>query len=275
MNSNLLNNLNSPECIKASDIANWLLACGISSITTDGLSAMLGIPVNQVPQRMASLKRRGRIVTPAEGLWIPVPPEYSTWGAPPAIEIIDSIMRHMNTEYYVGWLSAADLHGAAHHAPQVFQVATSRAIRAREVGRSRFKFYQRAHIGHVTLMKVETRSGMASVASRETTLMDVANDIAIVGGIDNTANIIIELCDTTEPDIEALVALSEYYPVAAARRLGYLMETFTEVSGLEKLFGAIAKRRAALSLLDPQAGHRGLINMVWKIRINREVSPDV
>ena len=63
--------------------------------------------------------------------------------------------------------------------------------------------------------------------------MDVANDIAIVGGIDNTANLIIELCDTTEPDIEALVALSEYYPVAAARRLGYLMETFTEVSGLE------------------------------------------
>ena len=263
------------ERIKASDSINWLLSRGISSITTEEFAALLGIPKSHVPQRMAALKRRNAIISPAKGLWVPVPPEYMTWGAPPAIDIIDALMRHLNTDYYIGWLSAAELHGASHHAPQVFQVATSRATRARVAGRSCFRFFHRAHISHVSLIHQETRSGRVNISSRETTLLDAANDIGIVGGIDNAANLIIELCETETPDIDAIVDLSAHYPVAAPRRLGFFMESYTDVSGLEKLKAACVKRNTALSVLDPQAGHSGAVNTGWNIRINREVSPDV
>ena len=275
MNNTIVDQLNNAGSIKASESVNWLLAHGISSISTDELAALLDIPKNHVPQRMVALKRRREIVSPAQGLWVPVPPEYMTWGAPPAIDVIDSLMRHLKTDYYIGWLSAAELHGASHHAPQVFQVATSRAIRARTAGRSRFQFFHREHIKHVSLIQIETKSGMVPVSSKEATLLDVANDIGIVGGIDNAANLIIEISEASDLDMEAIVALSELYSVTAARRLGFLLESFEEVSGLDKLREACSKRNAASSILDPQSESIGAVDSRWNIKINREVSPDI
>jgi hypothetical protein len=128
MNNTLLEKNKNSTQIKASNSASWLLSQGISSITTAELVELLGIPQNHIPSRMAALKRRNEIISPAHGLWIPVLPEYITWGAPPAIDIIDALMRHLGTHYYVGWLSAAQLHGASHQAPQVFQAATSKMV---------------------------------------------------------------------------------------------------------------------------------------------------
>jgi predicted transcriptional regulator of viral defense system len=275
MNNDMLNQHRKTERIKASECANWLLSHGISAVTTVELAALLGIPKTHVPQRMASLKRKNEIISPVEGLWIPVPPEYLTWGAPPAIEIIDAIMQHLGISYYVGWLSAAELHGASHHAPQVFQVATSRALRARTSGRSRFQFYHRARIKQVLLTQIDTRSGKVPVSSKETTMLDVANDIRLVGGIDNAANLIIELCENIKPDIDALVTLSKLYPITAVRRLGFLMDSYADVSGLGKLKDMCFKRAKVLSLLDPQSGNSGTANTEWSIRVNREVSPDI
>ena len=275
MNNDIASQLENTGRIKASESASWLLAHGISSITTDDLAALLGIPKNHVPQRMASLKRRNEIVTPAQGLWVPVPPEFMTWGAPQAIDIINALMQHLNVAYYIGWLSAAELLGASHHAAQVFQVATSRAIRARTVGRSRFQFFHREHIHQVSLIQTETKSGLVPVSSREITLLDVSSDIGIVGGINNAANLVIELCEASEPDIDVLTALSTHYPVTASRRLGFLIENFTETSGLTTLKMACDKRNASTSLLDPLAESSGYIDEGWNIRINREVAPDV
>jgi hypothetical protein len=36
-------------------------------------------------------------------------------------------------------------------------------------------------------------------------MLDIVNDIGIVGGIDNAANLIIELCETNQPDINVLL----------------------------------------------------------------------
>jgi len=263
------------ESLKASDIPKWLLARGISSVSTDDLADLLGIPKNHVPQRMASLRRKNEIISPAHGLWIPIPPEYMTWGAPPAIDIIDILMRHLNVEYYIGWLSAAAIHGASHHAPQVFQAAVSRSIRQKNIGRSKLQFFYREHIKKISLIKIDSKNGTVPVSSRESTLLDIANDIKIVGGINNAANLVIELCEAEKPDIAAVIKVADQYPVTAVRRLGFLMETFTSIPGLSKLEKHCERRKTAISILDPQAQSTGTINTKWNIKINREVSPDV
>ncbi|MDR0221390.1 MAG: type IV toxin-antitoxin system AbiEi family antitoxin, partial [Lachnospiraceae bacterium] len=182
------------ERIKAAELARWLLSRGVSSVTTADIAALLAVPMNQVPQRLAPLKKRGEIVLLAHGLWAPVPPEYLTWGAPPAMDVVDALMRHFALDYYVGWLSAAALHGASHHAPQVFQVAVSRAVRAKTIGRSEFRFFQRSHVRLVAIDEMESRNGAVRVSNRETTMLDIASDIGYVGGIDNAANLITEMC---------------------------------------------------------------------------------
>jgi len=263
------------ESLKASDLPKYLLAHGVSSISTDELAALLGIPKNHVPQRMASLRRKNEIISPAHGLWIPIPPEYMTWGAPPAIDIIDILMKHSKVNYYIGWLSAAEFHGASHHAPQVFQVAVSRSIRQKIIGRSKLQFFRRENIKIIPIIKIESKSGTVQVSSRESTLLDIANDIKIVGGIDNAANLIIELCEAEKPDIAVVIKIADNYPVTAVRRLGFLMETFTNILDLSKLEKYCDRRKTVISILDPQVQSTGFINTKWNIKINREVSPDV
>ena len=48
---------------------------------------------------------------------------------------IDDLMRFHHVPYYVGLLSAAALHGAAHQQPQEFQVVSGAVLRPLTVGR--------------------------------------------------------------------------------------------------------------------------------------------
>jgi predicted transcriptional regulator of viral defense system len=275
MNSVKQNHQKHNERIKATELATWLLSRGVSSATTDDIAALLTIPKNQVPQRLAPLKKRGELVALANGLWAPVPPEYLTWGAPPAVDIIDALMNYLSLDYYVGWLSAAALHGASHHAPQVFQVAVSRAVRAKTIGRSKLQFYQRNRLHLVALTKTESKNGAVLISNKETTMLDIASDIGYVGGISNAANLIIEMCEAGVPDLYAITALSSHYPTSAIRRLGYLMERFADVPGWEQLKVISDQRSATVSLLDPLSANLGVIDRNWMLKINQEVDPDV
>jgi predicted transcriptional regulator of viral defense system len=260
--------------IKAKELPAWLLSNGISSATTAQIVDWLHIPINHVPQRLAPLQKRGLMVSPARGLWMPVSPEFISWGAPPAIEVIDQTMKYLGTDYYIGWLSAAALYGATHHAPQVFQVATSRTIRDRNVGRSKMQFYLRSHIGSVPVIYRETRSGTATVSAPETTLLDITSDLPIAGGINNVANIVIELCEENPPDMELLVAVAALYPTSTIRRLGWLLENYTDVSGTDCLYSLSESAKKNPSKLLPTAKAENLDNR-WNLFINTQVEVDI
>jgi predicted transcriptional regulator of viral defense system len=197
------------------------------------------------------------------------------WGAPPAIDIIDAIMRHTKIDYYVGWLSAASLLGASHHAPQVFQVATSKKIRNRTIGRSKFQFYHREHVECLPIITNTTNSGSVKISSVETTMLDIANNVIIVGGIDNLANLIIELCESNTLNSTLLAIISKYYPTSTIRRLGYLIEHFVGTNLSDELIKISDDRQTSNSILDPHSTNIGIVNNRWKLKVNREVEPDV
>ena len=64
-------------------------------------------------------------------------------GAPPPSWYIDDLMRNEGRPYYVGLLSAAELHGASHQAVMEFQVVTDKQMPELHVGRSRIAFCYR------------------------------------------------------------------------------------------------------------------------------------
>ena len=68
--------------VRASELPDWALSYGVTSFTTQEVSHLCGVPVNQVLQRLVSLRRRSLVFSPARGLWVPVPAEYRTRGAP-------------------------------------------------------------------------------------------------------------------------------------------------------------------------------------------------
>lgn len=268
-------NLQAEASPRAPQLADWALSQGITALTTLQIANLLSIPADQVRRRLHAPMKRSEWVTPTRGLWIPVAPEYRTWGAPPGIEIVDQIMLHRGINYYVGWLSAAALLGASHQAPQEFQVAVDRQIRNRGLGRTRFVFVQR-ELNDLPTWSHLTRTGYARVSTAELTLLDVAADIERVGGIDNAATVILELVENNEIDWVTLAKLSERYPASAARRVGFLIEQLGNQveSELEPLRLRAKDAAATASILDPLSVARGPLDSSWMIRVNSEVQEE-
>lgn len=261
--------------MRAPSLADWALSRGLSAFTTDELADALAVPADQVRRRLHAPTRRHEWVSPARGLWMPVSPEHRTWGAPPGLDVIDRLADHLRFSYYVGWLSAAALHGAAHQAPQVFQVAVPRQVRDRAVGRTRFQFRRRNHVEAVATQPWPTRSGDARVSTPEVTALDVAADAAIAGGIDNAATVMVELGEGEAFSVDRLVSAAPQFPVAAVRRLGWVLETLGERDDMEPLHEAALQGPGTPARLDPSGDLVGPLDVRWNVRVNRDVEPDL
>ena len=64
--------------LRASGLSTWMLSHGVTSMRTDEIASLLSIPPEQVRTRLAAQRKAGAIVSPARGLWVPVPPERTT-----------------------------------------------------------------------------------------------------------------------------------------------------------------------------------------------------
>lgn len=235
---------------------------------------LCGLPANQVSQRMAPLRKGAKLFSPARGLWVPIPPEYRTWGAPDPMRYIDDMMAHLGAGYLVGWLTAAGRHGAGHHAAQVFQVATTKMVRARTFGRSRLEFYQRGYVGSASQSAELLRKTGVRVASPGTTMLMLAADPGICGGISNVANLVVELAEEHPGFGVEAAAEASLFPDSAARRLGWLLDAFGEGAP-----GEVAAYCASLgsepSFLSPFSARVGKLDSKWRIVVNEEVDPDI
>jgi predicted transcriptional regulator of viral defense system len=200
-----------------------------------------------------------------------VAPEFRAWGGAPAIEFVDALAKHLGVGYYVGWLAAAELHGAAHHAPQVTQVAVSRLVRDRRVGRARLSFHTRPNLHRLASQQAMARSGRYTVSTPETTAFDIAADIDLAGGLDNAATVISDLATETGLDQTKLVELARFYPVAAARRVGWIVENFTECGPLDALVALAKTVSDHPARLHPALSLAGPLDRRWNLRLNKDV----
>jgi predicted transcriptional regulator of viral defense system len=255
-------------------LADWALARGIAHLTADEIAAILSLPVAQVRVRLRAPAQRGEWVSPMKGLWIPVPPEYRMWGAPPGIEIVAAMMAYTSVQYYVGWLAAAELHGAAHQAPQVFQVATSNDVRGRQVGRTRFEFFTRSALARVPVESRATRTGPVQVSTLHATMLDVATDVGVAAGMNNAATVVVELAEQDGFDAGTLVEVAREYPAATLQRIGSLLERFSDVD-LGPIEDAVRNRHFGQARLDPSRRMVGPLDNRWNVRLNTTVEPDL
>lgn len=260
---------------RSAQLADWALSRGRSALSTEELAELLAVPVGQVSQRLAAAVDRREWVSPTRGLWIPVPPDFRAWGAPPGLEIIDQMAGFLDVDYYVGWLSAAALYGAAHHAPATFQVAVSRHVRDRQVGRTRFEFRIRPDAGRTPIQPRETRAGSAQVSTPEATALDLARDVRFAGGIDNVATVIVELDEETKLDAGVLATQAAHAPAAAARRLGWILEKFGGRDDLDVFRSVALAGPATAARVDPTGTLTGPLEHRWNVRVNRDVEPDL
>lgn len=213
--------------------------------------------------------------SPARGLYVAIPPEYRSWGVVPAQWWVDPMMGHLGRNYYVGLLTAAAIHGAAHQAPQVFQVIVDEQLADRDIHRVRVRFHVSAALPHLpagAVERVTTETGSMAVSSRELTAVDLVASPTLAGGLDNVATVLTELVDL---DTDVLASIGSLYPRSVIRRLGWLLDEVVGMSPLESLQRLAAPGTGNVTPLDVHAASPGQRSDTWAVLVNTSVEPDV
>ena len=202
-------------------IADWA-ARGHYHFTSSELRSALGVSEAAARQALSRLAAKGEIASPARGFYVIVPPEYRRLGCLPADQFIPALMKHRSARYYVGLLSAAQYHGAAHHRPQEFQVVLERNRPAIVCGAVRVAFVARRELAAVPVERFNNPRGTVVVSTAEATAVDLVGYMHRAGGVDRVAGVLLELGDDIDP--KRLVEASQSASILWAQRLGYLLE---------------------------------------------------
>ncbi len=217
------------------------------------------------------LSKAGRVISPRRGFYVVVPPEYRAAGSIPPSWFVRDLMAYLDRPYYVGLLSAAALHGAAHQSPQEFQVVTDRPLLPIKVGRALILFVKKAHLVRTPTVGIKTPTGEIRVSTPEATALDLVRYPEHAGFLSNVATVLGELAERL--DARALVrAVEADSELAYAQRLGYLLERIgcAELAvPLAEWLDAKAPRVVPLRPDRPTAGVPRAAR--WRVAVNEEV----
>jgi len=220
------------------------------------------------------LQKRGRVVSPRRGFYVVVPEEYKHTGAPPPAWFIDALMKDWQSDYYVGLLSAAEIHGAAHQRPQEFQVMCDRAHRTIDISRYRIHFFKKWNLSEVPVINHKTPTGFMKVSTPEATALDLVRYYQDVGYYGNVATVLSELANTMKA--QSLVSAAKSgVELAVVQRLGYLLELVEKHKLADSLHDWLStKSPRVTSLRTDLDSKESPLNRRWLLHINEHVEAD-
>ncbi len=260
--------------VSASDYIQDLQARGRYSFTSEEVVRALGRSLIATRAALRRLKEKGAIAVPYRGFHVIVPPEYRKLGCLPADQFIPDLMEHLGTPYYVGLLSAAAYHGAAHQAPMVFQVIVPKARRNIECGSVRVQFIARSDMVATSTVERNTVRGVLRIASPEATALEIVGYPEHCGRIDNVATVLAELAETMNGD--RLAKEAHRAPLSWVQRLGYLLCLVDADELAGRLDEVVAERDAFTVALAPWKDVSGAPrDPRWRVAVNVVVEPDL
>jgi predicted transcriptional regulator of viral defense system len=256
---------------RARDYVEGLLGRGRRTFTRTQAERALRSSSAGTYQALRRLQKDGWLAMPRRGFYLIVDPEHRQLGALPPTSWIDDLMRFHEVPYYVGLLSAAALHGAAHQQPQEFQVVAGAILRPLTVGRVRIRFFFRRQMAVAVTEKVKTSSGYIPVSTPEMTAYDLVRYRKGAGSIDHVATIISELAERLDSKrLLTIATKGEEIPVV--QRLGYLLERTGHADLARVLLAFVDKRKPKMVALEPRSSE-GVSerDRRWRILVNTTI----
>jgi predicted transcriptional regulator of viral defense system len=254
---------------------NTIRAKGRYSFSLEELLNEFQVSYQTLVQRLYHLKQKKKIAQIRRGFYVIIPPEYKVLGTLPPDLFIDAMMRYLNKEYYVGLLSAAALHGAAHQQPTTFFIM-SEFPSPRNINNKKEKitFFSKRTIIKEGIIQKKTPAGRIYVSSAELTAFDLLDNINQFG-INRVITILMELYEIMLPSkLSKIAKLVDNK--TNIQRMGFILEN---IIGEEKLSNAlykiISKTYYTKVSLSPLKKKKGKLNEKWKIIINEQIEPDL
>ncbi len=235
------------------------------------------ISENALKLALARQVKNRKIISIRKGFYIIIPPEYFKMGILPPVLFIDDMMKYINKPYYVGLLSAAALHGAAHQQPQEFYVITNKpANRAISKNDIKINFMIKSEISIIGISDKKTDTGYVKVSTPELTAIDLIQYANRIGGFNRVATILHELAEEID-DSKFEKILKTNISMAILQRLGYIFEHVLELKDLSNtVYKNINKIKFRKIPLDPSKARKGYSSINrWKIIENTVLESDL
>jgi predicted transcriptional regulator of viral defense system len=252
-------------------------AKGRYTFTFDELKENFDLSDKTLRQSMFRLQKKNEIAVIRQGFYVIVPPEYALTGTLPETVYMDSLMKFLGKNYYVGLLSAAALHGVAHQQPTAFYVVCQHPAPRNIINKKqRILFFSKQKLIEEGIVKKNTVSGSLNVSTPELTAFDLLDNIKKFG-INRITTVLQELHEDMLPSrLSKIAKLIDNK--ANLQRLGYILETIVGEDA-EKLTNTLHKILSATTFvpvpLSPVKTRRGTTDSKWGIIINMQIEPDL
>ena len=246
---------------------------GRYAFTVEELKNEFNVSCAAIRQNLFRLKLKNEIALIRQGFYVIIPPEYSKQGIIPPYLYIDDLMQSLSKPYYVGLLSAAALHGAAHQQPMGYTVITQSPA-PRSVEKLNIIFYSKQFFLNDGIVQRKTPAGYINVSSPELTALDFFDYIHKFG-INRITTILQELSEEMKP--APLMKIARQYPnTAAIQRLGYVLDNVVSAEKLSNALCKVLNERICFPVpLSPQKEKKGETDNKWKIIKNTEIESDL
>lgn len=257
----------------ASRFIEELLGQGRYTFVREEAAGRFGTSSAATYMSLHRLVKAGRLVMPRSGFYVIVDPQHRSAGILPPEWFIHDLMKDMGRPYYVGLLSAAQLHGAAHQRPQEFQVVIpGRAVRAVHGGNVHIRFYGKGPFDQSQTLEMKTPTGNMKVSTPETTAWDLVRYPKAAGGLGNVITVLSELAEKID-GVKLRDVVKRHGEVIVAQRMGYLLDMLRR-QDLSKLFVGMVKE-APRRRLEPAGEVAGASeNRKWCLLVNARIEPE-
>jgi predicted transcriptional regulator of viral defense system len=231
-----------------------------------------------IKRSLDRLSKKGLIISIHRGYYIIISPQYASRGMLPPALFIDGLMMYLKRPYYVGLLSAAALHGAAHQQPQEFYVVTTPpALRPTRKETIKINYLTKQSIPEHFIEKKKTESGYINISSAELTALDLLYYKNRVGGLNKIGTILVELVEEFKKE-RLNNEFVKMNTAASIQRLGFMIETITEKRAFADCIFDTAQKatipfnRIPLDSDQPSIGFSSMNR--WNVVLNTEIDLD-
>ncbi len=260
------------------DLPSWVDSRqeqGLYFFTREEAISTLQFTEEAFKKAAARLAKKSRILRIRSGFFVIVPLEYRTTGVLPAEWFVADLMAYLEQPYYVGLLSAASLHGAAHQQPQQFQIVTTTPQREVRKKGLAIRFFFKTNFNATPVTQIKVQTGHIPVSSPEATAIDLIRYARSIGGLDRVMTVLQELGESMDP-AKLKDAITAEGNLVCAQRLGCLMEKSGYAALVKDLAVFIADKNPPFTRLDPSlpAGEAER-DARWRLLVNTDVEGDL
>ena len=193
---------------------------------------------------------------------------------------INPMMKHLESRYYVGLLSAASYWGASHQSPMVYYIVAEKVIKPIRLGGLRIEFVTKSNFDEITeTQKVAGVGGYYNVSTPELTAIDLLKFPKKSGHLNNIATILSDLAPKLDFKKLRLLCEKSSTPTALVQRLGFILDAVLGIEKANNLQGILKDRKVkrtslSASKMKEEEDSKYPFNRKWSIYENTIVEPD-